>query len=62
MANMDSLLSVICALLKILISFSLLKRLSALATVSGQFTWTQQVNIRIPLTALLGWDKLSSNG
>ena len=36
MANEDSLLSVIDVLLKILISFNLLKLLSALATVTGQ--------------------------
>ena len=36
MANEDSLLSVIDVLLKVLISFNLLKLLSALATVTGQ--------------------------
>ena len=36
MANEDSLLSVIDVLLKLLISFNLLKLLSALATVTGQ--------------------------
>ena len=36
MANEDSLLSVIDVLLKVLISFNLLKLLSALATVMGQ--------------------------
>jgi len=37
MANEDSLLFVIWDLLKVLISFSLLKFLSALTTVVGQF-------------------------
>jgi len=37
MAKEDKLLSVIWDLLKVLISFSLLKLLLALATVSGQF-------------------------
>jgi len=37
MANKDSLLSVMWDLLKVLIIFSLLKLLSALATVSRQF-------------------------
>ena len=36
MANEDSLLSVIDVLLKVLISFNLLKLLSALATVTGK--------------------------
>ena len=36
MANEDSLLSIIDVLLKVLISFNLLKLLSALATVTGQ--------------------------
>ena len=36
MANEDSILSVIDVLLKVLISFNLLKLLSALATVTGQ--------------------------
>ena len=38
MANEDNLLSVIDVLLKVLISFNLLKLLSALATVTGQVT------------------------
>ena len=46
MANEDSLLSVIDVLLKVLISFNLLKLLSALATVTGQVSkivfWDQK--------------------
>jgi len=38
MANEDSLLFVICGLLEVLISFSWLKLLSALATVLGPFS------------------------
>ena len=41
MANEDSLLSVIDVLLKLLISFNLLKLLSALATVTGQVSKIQ---------------------
>ena len=37
-ANEDSLLSIIVDLLKVLISFSLLKLASAVAAVSGQFS------------------------
>ena len=46
MANEDSLLSVIDVLLKVLISFNLLKLLSALATVTGQVSKID-VHIRI---------------
>ena len=46
MANEDSLLSVIDVLLKVLISFNLLKLLSALATVTGQVSKIRMYDVR----------------
>ena len=47
MANEDSLLSVIDVLLKVLISFNLLKFLSALATVTGQVSKIAKCDVHI---------------